>query len=393
MINKFVELYPNVTDVRTSFCPYRVCPVGAHVDHQLGLVTGFAIDKGIEIAYSPTDNGVIELQSMNFSGRIQFHVSSVPDKKGDWADYLRGATKALEEKYELRRGVYALISGSLPIGGLSSSAAVILAYLKALCNANGLSLSRKELIDTALCAEKNYVGVNVGRLDQTCEVYGKKDHLLFLDTLTDSIELIPKNCNMPDFEVAIIFSGVERSLGSSAYNMRVDELKAASYALKAYEGIDHNRFSDTFMRQIPRDVFEKHKSKLPVNWVRRAEHYFGETERVERGIKAWKKGDIAELGRISTESGQSSINNYETGSEELKTICELMAHTDGIYGGRFSGAGFKGFCMALIDPSFKELIQNEITEKYLKIYPQYKDKFSIHFCRSADGCGETEGLK
>lgn len=393
MINKFVELYPDIADVRTSFCPYRVCPVGAHVDHQLGLVTGFAIDKGVETVYSPTDNGVIELQSMNFSERIQFHISSVPDKKGDWADYLRGATTALEAKYELHRGIYALISGNLPIGGLSSSAAVILSYLKALCEANGIAVSRAELVDVALSAERDYVGVNVGKLDQTCEVYGKKDHLLFLDTLTDSIELIPKSRKMPDFEMAIIFSGVERSLGSSAYNMRVDELKSAAYALKAYAGMEYNRFSDTYMRQIPREVFEKYKGRLPENWVKRAEHYFGETERVKRGLAAWKKGDIAEFGKITTESGLSSINNYETGSEELKTICELMAHTDGIYGGRFSGAGFKGFCMALVDPSFKESIKNNITEKYLKIYPQYKDKFSVDFCRSADGCGETEGIE
>ena len=30
------------------FSPYRVCPVGAHVDHQYGLVTGFALDMGID---------------------------------------------------------------------------------------------------------------------------------------------------------------------------------------------------------------------------------------------------------------------------------------------------------------------------------------------------------
>ena len=89
MIKEFIKLYPDVTEVKTSFCPYRVCPVGAHVDHQFGLVTGFAINKGIEVVYSPTDNGVIELQSMNFEGKLQFHVAKVPDKKWDWADYLR----------------------------------------------------------------------------------------------------------------------------------------------------------------------------------------------------------------------------------------------------------------------------------------------------------------
>lgn len=34
------------------FCPYRVCPLGAHVDHQHGLVTGFAIDKGVVLWFN-----------------------------------------------------------------------------------------------------------------------------------------------------------------------------------------------------------------------------------------------------------------------------------------------------------------------------------------------------
>lgn len=386
MINEFIKLYPNVTDVKTSFCPYRVCPVGAHVDHQFGMVTGFAIDKGIQVIFSPTDNGIIELQSMNFSGKLQFHVSNVPEKKYDWADYLRGATMALVSRYELHYGIYALICGSLPIGGLSSSAAVILAYLNALCTANNIKLTQSELIDVALSAEKDYVGVSVGKLDQSCEVYSRKDHLLFLDTLDDSVELIPKNNNMKDFEVAIFFSGIERSLGSSAFNMRVDELKAASYALKAYAGMDYNKFGDSYMRDVPQEIFEKYKDKLPENWRKRAEHYYGEMDRVKRGVQAWRAGDIAAFGNISTESGRSSIMNYETGSDELRTICNIMYETDGIYGGRFSGAGFKGFCMALIDPGFKDIIEREVTAKYLKAFPQYEGKFAVHFCKSADGC-------
>lgn len=40
-----------------SFCPYRISPLGAHIDHQNGKINGFAIDKGIHIAYSPKMNG------------------------------------------------------------------------------------------------------------------------------------------------------------------------------------------------------------------------------------------------------------------------------------------------------------------------------------------------
>ena len=92
-------------------------------------------------------------------------------------------------------------------------------------------------------------------------------------------------------------------------------------------------------------------------------------------------------GRIifSFESGKSSIYSWETGSPELKTLYEIMTQTDGIYGGRFSGAGFKGCCMALIDPSFEESIKEKMTSGYLAAFPELKEKFSIYICDSADG--------
>ena len=81
-----------------AFCPYRISPLGAHIDHQYGKINGLAIDKGIHMAYHPKQNGVIELQSLNFPKRAQFFVSAVPEEKqGDWADHLRGAAKMLGE--------------------------------------------------------------------------------------------------------------------------------------------------------------------------------------------------------------------------------------------------------------------------------------------------------
>jgi len=369
-----------------AFCPYRICPIGAHIDHQLGKITGLALDKGISIAYGPKQNGVIEMHSLNFDKRAQWHIASVPTpKQNDWADHLRGATIALSRRFPLRIGLCGVIEGSLPIGGLSSSAAVIIAFLAALCAVNNISLSDHELIMIAKEAENNYVGVSCGKLDQSCEVYSKKNHLLYLDTLTDEYELIPQHQSMPEYEIAVFFSGLERSLAGTGYNMRVDECKSAAYALMAFAGMEYGKYSEAYMRNIPRDVFEKHKDRLPEPWKRRAEHCFGEFERVEKGAEAWRRGDLVEYGRLSFESGLSSIEKWETGSPELKTLYDLMLKTDGIYGGRFSGAGFKGCCIALIDPSFKESISRSITEGYLKEYPALAEKFSIHFCHSADG--------
>ena len=382
---RFNEIYKREPEA-LAFCPYRVCPIGAHSDANLGKITGLAIDKGIHLAYSPKHNGVIELCSLQFDKRAQFHVRDVPKRKqDDWADYLRGATLKLAERYPLTCGLSGVIEGSLPIGGLSSSAAVALVFLNALCNVNNIKPTPLEMILISMAAENDYVGVNSGKLDQSCEVYSKKNHLLYLDTKTDEYELIPTHPSMKPYRIAVFFSGIERTLAGSKFNMRVDEARSAAYALMAYAGMEYGKFPEANLRAVPRDVYEQYKSRLPETWQRRAEHWFTEFDRVEQGVEAWRRGDLETYGRLSFESGQSSISNWETGSPELKTLYDIMRHTDGIYGGRFSGAGFKGCCMALIDPAFEESIRQHVTKEYLAAFPQLEGKYSVHICESADG--------
>lgn len=370
----------------TAFTPYRICPIGAHSDHQLGKITGFAIDKGIHIAYGPKENGVIEIKSLQFDKRAQWHVSATPEEpQGDWADHLRGATVALNKRYPLRRGLCAVVDGELPIGGLSSSAAVIITFLSALCTMNNVKLTPDELITISQEAENAYVGVACGKLDQSCEVYCKKDHLLYMDLRDNTYERIPLNPEMKPFKIAIFFSGLERSLAGSAFNMRVDECRSAAYALKAYAGMEYGKFEETNLRDVPYEVYLEHKDKLPENWRKRAEHWYTEYERVCKGAEAWRNGDIEEFGRLSFESGKSSIYNWETGSPELKKLYEIMTETDGIYGGRFSGAGFKGCCMALINPDYEQSVVETVTRRYLEEFPHLEGKYSAHICESADG--------
>lgn len=382
---KFKEVYGRDPEA-ISFCPYRICPIGAHSDHNLGKITGLAIDKGIHIAYSPKQNGVVEMLSLQFPKRAQWHVASVPEKKVDgWADYLRGVTLVLSHKYRLKVGLCGVIEGSLPIGGLSSSAAVTIAFLSALCKVNGIVLEKQELIDIAYEAELTYVGVSIGKLDQSCEVHSKKNHLLYLDTMDGSFELIQTPANMKPWKIAIFFSGLEHNLAGSKFNMRVDELRSGVYALQAYAGMDYGKFKEANARNVPREIYEQFKDRLPVQWAKRCEHWYTEFERVEKGAEAWRRGDIEAYGKLSFESGWSSIHNWESGAPEQIRLYEIMTQTEGIYGGRFSGAGFKGCCMALIDPAYEESISRTVTEQYLKAFPEMTGKYGVYICDSADG--------
>ncbi|MDD3388127.1 MAG: galactokinase, partial [Prevotella sp.] len=113
-------------------------------------------------------------------------------------------------------------------------------------------------------------------------------------------------------------------------------------------------------------------------------------KRVRSGVTAWETGNLALFGKLIFESCESSIKNYECGSEELIAIYNIMLQCDGIYGGRFSGAGFKGACIALIDPAKKEQIREQVRSEYLRMFPEYSQSFEIYFCKTDDGARFVE---
>lgn len=96
---KFREIYSRDPE-GISFSPYRICPIGAHVDHNLGKITGLAIDKGIHIAFRPKQNGVIEIVSLQFPKRAQWHAFVMPGKRYDIGDM-----KSYQNVQEIYNGI------------------------------------------------------------------------------------------------------------------------------------------------------------------------------------------------------------------------------------------------------------------------------------------------
>jgi galactokinase/galacturonokinase len=341
---------------------------------------------GVDLWFNPSEDGKVSLKSLCYEGDVEFDVTMPTQvKEGNWGDYARGAKYALKKRFELQYGIEGVIKGSLPVGGLSSTAAVLTAYVMALAKANNISLTKMEVIKIASEAEREYIGLTNGILDQACIVLGEKDSLLFLDTDSEQYRIIRKSPKMPEFEIAIIFSGLTRNLVSSDYNLRVAECKTAAWNMMAYAGMPLKSLDKTFLRDIPKETYELTKDLMPARFARRAEHFYSEYRRVRKGVTAWETGNLELFGQLSYESCQSSINNYECGSEELIAIYNIMRQTDGVYGGRFSGAGFKGACIALVDPSKKEAIREQITSEYLRMFPEYAETFEMHFCHIDDG--------
>ncbi len=377
------------------FSPYRVCPLGAHVDHQHGLVTGFAINKGVDLWFDVNEDGHVHLESRTFEGLVDFDIDAPSQvKEQHWGDYARGAKYALRKRFELKYGINGVIQGSLPVGGLSSSAAVLIAYVMAFAKANDITLKPFEVVKIASEAEREYIGLNNGLLDQACIALSKKDQLLFLDCDSNEYRLIPFGgqtssiSHLPSsipFEIGIFFSGLTRSLVNSDYNLRVFECKTAAWDMLAYTDQPLKAFDKTFLRDIPKATFDKTRIAMPQRFARRAEHFYSEYRRVRQGVTAWETGNMKLFGKLSFDSCESSIHNYECGSPELIAIYEIMRSLPGVYGGRFSGAGFKGACIALVDPARKENIQKVLTEKYLEQFPEYEKTFQVFWVKPDDG--------
>jgi galactokinase len=163
------------------------------------------------------------------------------------------------------------------------------------------------------------------------------------------------------------------------YNNRVAECQEAAGLLLGYDGQPNQ--ADARLRHVHPDTFMAEGQRLPLNLKRRASHYFGEMQRVQDGIAAWRDGDLSRFGALMSESGHSSISNYECGSPQLITLYETLRETPGVYGTRFSGAGFRGNCLALIDPAARETIAEAIHRRYPAAHPAEASAYSIHFCQ------------
>jgi galactokinase len=366
--------------IRVVKAPLRICPLGAHIDHQLGLVTGMTINQSILMAFAPTTDGTVYVESMDFEPPTSFGLDDVPPyTPRNWGNYIRGAVLALQQDYQLQNGLVGVISGEMPIGGLSSSAAVTIAYLLALEAVNGLEVSPKENVSLVRFTENQYIGLNNGILDQSVILFSDQNHLTFIDCQIVEIDQIPGPLATDDFGILVVYSGMTRVLVGTDYNNRVAECQEAARTLLSYAGDCAG--PDVRLRHVAPTIFAAEGQRLPAKLQRRATHYFGEMQRVIDGIEAWQQGNLNRLGTLISESGESSIKYYECGSPQLITLYEILRDTPGVHGTRFSGAGFRGCCIALIDPTARETIAEAIHRRYPVDHPDETEAYSIHFCQ------------
>jgi len=351
------------------FSPYRICPIGAHIDHQGGAVLGRTLGIGTKLEYQPLERREIHIVSKQF-GEASFFIGAEIDKT-HWARYAQAAAQVIGDR--LKRGMKAHVDGLLVGSGLSSSASVGLAYLKALADVNDIECSNLELVQMNCRLENEQLGLQNGILDPLTIVDGKKDALLLMDMLTATVTPIQDS---PSHNSAwiIAYSGVSRELTNSGYNVRVAECHEAASLLQPGARI---------LSDVSRESFDEKKLELPEHLRRRAAHYFSEVERARDGAEAWKNASLYHFGQLMNQSCQSSILNYESGSPILIELHEIASGAKGVYGSRFSGGGYGGCVVALAKQDSAESTVTEIEEEFKKRHPEFKA--SVFVAEMGDG--------
>ena len=369
-------------EVRVVRSPYRICPLGAHIDHQLGLVTAMALDRAVHVAYVPVA-GEVRLSSLDFPGDVTFALADVPDRSpGDWGNFARGAVRALQSRHPLRDGIHGVTAGRLDGGGLSSSAAIGVALLLALEDVNSLAVSPAENIGLDQAIENEYLGLRNGILDQAAILLSRRDQLTYLDCRTREHELIPRAQRAEPLTFLIAFSGLKQALVGTDYNRRVDECRAAAATLLRALGRSQ---AEPILRNVEPEEYARCGDVLQGPLARRAAHFFSELQRVQAGVECWRHGDLTQFGRLITASGASSIRNYECGCPPLVDLHEILVACDGVLGARFSGAGFRGCCLALVAADAADQAAATVLGRYRERQPLWAEQAAVFVCRTDDG--------
>ena len=340
---------------------------------------GRTIRLGTTLDYEPLDSPEIEITSDQF-GTAQF----VPGEldTDHWVRYAQAAARVLQAKWGMRAHVSGLMSGA----GLSSSASVGLAYLKALADVHHMELSSEQLVRLDYELEHKELGLQNGILDPLTIVHGKRDALLLMDTITASVTPLPdptrEKCSW-----IVAYSGVSRELTKSGFNVRVAECHEAAATLQK---------GSWKLCEVSPQLFEEKKMSLPKHLGKRATHFFTEVERVHQGAKAWQESNFEWFGQLMNQSCVSSIRNYESGSAILIELQELVSSTNGVYGSRFSGGGYGGCVVALAKQELAETARLEIAAKFLSLHPELPSH--VFVAEMGDGIfplpeGEEPGVK
>jgi galactokinase len=377
MKDTFQELFGSAEGMRAFRAPGRVNLIGEHTDYNLGFVLPVALDLATTVAMAPTRDGILRIYSEHRQEMRQWNVKDVEglSPKHDWSDYPIGVAHELIQAGFPIQSANLLIASTVPEGsGLSSSAA--LEVSSALALLYGRTLNPMELALLCQRAERNFVGMPCGIMDQYISVFGRRNCAVEIDCRSLGHRLVALPAGITFVAVNTM---VKHALASSAYRERVAECAAAVDGLRQqFPGVES-------LRDASPEQLAAVAPKLSGVVARRARHVVTEDVRVGRFVEASASGDLREMGRLMLESHASLRDDYEVSCQELDFLVDAAMKIDGVYGSRMTGGGFGGCTVTLLRADVAPAFEAQISAAY---QARFAVTPSVYACRPSDGAAE-----
>ncbi|NLZ50579.1 MAG: galactokinase [Rikenellaceae bacterium] len=335
---KFKELFGDGGRIFAS--AGRINLIGEHTDYNGGYVFPGAIDKGIMAEIKPNGKDKVRAFSLDYNAECVFGLNEEDKPEELWARYIFGVCRETIKRGGTVKGFDCVFAGDVPLGaGLSSSAALESCFAFAINELYQNGIDKFELAKIGQSTEHNYCGVKCGIMDQFASLFGKKDHLILLNTKTLEHKYYP--FNPVGYKLVLIDSKVKHELASSAYNKRRASCENAAKA------ISKNHPEVEFLSDAKRIWLEEVKGQIPAEDFLRAQYVIGEMQRVLDVCDALERGDYETVGEMMYQTHFGLSHLYEVSCEELDFLNKLARKMD-VCGSRVMGGGFGGCTINLV---------------------------------------------
>jgi len=382
MIDQFRSRYGQADGLRIFRAPGRVNLIGEHTDYNLGFVCPVALDLATFVATAPSGDGKLRIYSEDRGELREFDVAGLADaqRQGHWTDYPIGVARELIRAGFAIEPADLLIRSTVPEGsGLSSSAA--LEVSSALAFLNGRALDPLKLALLCQTAEREFVGMPCGIMDQYISIFGREHSAVAIDCRSLEHRLV----NLPDgITFLAVNTMVKHELSGSAYRDRVRECgEAVELIRKSFPSV-------ASLRDVSPAQFAEVEAGLPNVVRRRARHVVTEDDRVNRFVEAAGADELQVMGKLLVESHRSLQHDYEVSCEELDFLVDTALEVEGVLGSRMTGGGFGGCTVTMLRPDAIGRFGSAITSAYEKRFDLAP---RIYPCKPSAGAAEVKNVE
>lgn len=336
----FAELFRRMPDAM-AYAPGRVNLMGDHTDYNGGYVLPMVLPQETHVELALREDRTMHVWSANVDpqGARREYQLGREQPAGHWVDYIQAVTSVLQREGHRLPGMDVRVVSSLPLGGgLSSSASLLVAMLRAVRNALHVDLPEAALARLAHRAETEFIGATVGLMDPMVCALGRPGSAFFLDTATRDYEHIrlPRSA-----EWIVIHSGVRQSLATGSYQQRRRECEAVCALLGLHSLRD--------LEGAGRQAVLSRIDELPAPLDGRARHVVTENERVLVGAEMLEQGNVQGFGALMNASHASLRYDHAVSVPETDLLVDLAQAEDGCYGARLTGSGFGGAVVIAVE--------------------------------------------